>query len=130
MMGFQDALFQMKLAFESPEAEELADLVHETIAYHAILSSGQLAEERGAYPSYKGSKWDRDIFPVDTLDILELQRGVPVEVSRTSRLDWRPTWPVGCDLLVMSTSSTARLAATPRPRGTVAASSIRTVSSR
>ncbi len=90
MMGFQDALFQMKLAFESPEALELADSVHEIISYNAILSSAQLAEERGAYPSHQGSKWDRGIFPVDTLDLLELQRGVPVEVSRASRLDWRP----------------------------------------
>ena len=90
LMGFQDALFQLELPFTAPEALELADSTHELISYHAILASSELAAERGAYPSCEGSKWHRGIFPLDTLDMLELQRGVPVEVSRTSRLDWRP----------------------------------------
>lgn len=90
LMGFQDALLQMDLPFESEEALVLADTTQEIIAYNAIYASSQLAKERGAYPSYEGSKWDRGIFPLDTIDMLELQRGVPVEVSRTSRLDWRP----------------------------------------
>jgi len=90
LMGFQDALFQLELPFESEEALELADATHELISYNAILASSQLAKERGAYGSYKGSKWQRGIFPLDTLDMLELQRGVPVDVSRKSRLDWRP----------------------------------------
>ncbi len=90
VMGFQDALLQMDLPFESEEALVLADTTQEIISYNAILASSQLAKERGAYPSYEGSKWDRGIFPLDTVDMLELQRGVPVEVSRTSRLDWRP----------------------------------------
>jgi ribonucleoside-diphosphate reductase alpha chain len=90
LMGFQDALFQLRLPFESPEALDLADRTHELISYHAILASSQLARERGAYGSCKGSKWDRGIFPLDTLDMLELQRGEAVDVSRTSRLDWRP----------------------------------------
>ena len=90
VMGFQDALLQMDLPFESEEALVLADTTQEIISYNAIYASSELAKERGAYPSYEGSKWDRDIFPLDTVDMLELQRGVPVEVSRTSRLDWRP----------------------------------------
>jgi ribonucleoside-diphosphate reductase alpha chain len=80
----------MELPFESDQALELADATHELISYNAILASSQLAKERGAYPSFKGSKWDRGIFPLDTVDLLEQQRGVPVEVSRTTRLDWRP----------------------------------------
>ena len=90
LMGFQDALLKMGLPFESEAALELADSTHELIAYNAILASSELAKERSAYPSFPGSKWDRGIFPVDTLDMLELQRGEPVEVSRTTRLDWRP----------------------------------------
>jgi ribonucleoside-diphosphate reductase alpha chain len=90
LMGFQDALFKMNLPFESDQTLELADSTHELISYNAILASSELAKERGAYPSFKGSKWDRGIFPNDTLELLELQRGVPVEVSRTTRLDWRP----------------------------------------
>lgn len=90
LMGFQDALLQMDLPFETEEALTLADTTHEIISYNAILASSELAKERGAYPSYEGSKWDRGIFPLDTVDMLEQQRGVPIEVSRSSHLDWRP----------------------------------------
>jgi ribonucleoside-diphosphate reductase alpha chain len=89
-MGFQDALFKMGIPFEDPRALELADETMELVSYNAILGSSKLAKERGAYPSYEGSKWDRGIFPIDTLDLLENERGIPVEVSRTSRLDWQP----------------------------------------
>jgi ribonucleoside-diphosphate reductase alpha chain len=90
LMGFQDALFKMGIPFEDPRALELADETMELVSYNAILGSSKLAKERGAYPSYEGSKWDRGIFPIDTLDLLENERGIPVEVSRTSRLDWQP----------------------------------------
>jgi ribonucleoside-diphosphate reductase alpha chain len=88
LMGFQDALYHLDLPFESPEALELADRTMELVSYHAILASSELARERGPYPSFQGSKWDRGIFPFDTLDLLEKERGVPVEVSRVQRLDW------------------------------------------
>ena len=83
LMGFQDALFQLEIPFQSGSAIELADATHELISWNAILASSELARERGAYPSFEGSKWDRGIFPADTLDLLEAERGVPVEVSRT-----------------------------------------------
>ena len=90
MMGFQDALFELDMAFESEAALEFADSTHEWISYHAILASSELAAERGAYGSFPGSKWDRGILPFDTIDLLEKERGVPVEVSREQRLDWGP----------------------------------------
>ncbi len=62
----------------------------ETVSYHAILTSSQLAKERGAYQSYKGSKWDRGIFPQDTIDLLEQERGMPIDVKRSGKLDWTP----------------------------------------
>ncbi len=88
LMGFQDALFLRDLAFTADEALELTDEVMELVSYNAILASSMLAKERGAYPSYPGSKWDRGLFPIDTVDLLEQERGVPVEVSRQQRLDW------------------------------------------
>ena len=90
LMGFQDALYQLDIPFQSPEALRLADETMELISHNAILASSELAGERGAYPSYKGSKWDRGVFPQDTVDLLERERGVPVEVSRSSSLDWTP----------------------------------------
>ncbi|MEL7061715.1 MAG: ribonucleoside-diphosphate reductase subunit alpha [Acidobacteriota bacterium] len=89
LMGFQDGLFELGVAFESDEALEFADATHEWISYHAILASSELAGERGSYPSFQGSKWQRGLLPIDTLDLLERERGVPIEVSRTQRLDWQ-----------------------------------------
>ncbi len=90
LMGFHDLLYQVDLPFESAGALELADEVMEFLSYHAILASSELARERGTYESYPGSKWERGIFPLDTVDLLEAERGMPVEVSRQQRLDWGP----------------------------------------
>ncbi len=92
VMGFQDALFMLDCSFESAKAVEIADRVMEIISYHAILTSSKLAKERGAYETFKGSKWHRGIFPIDTLDLLEQERGVPIDVSRERRLDWTPVY--------------------------------------
>ncbi len=88
MMGFQDALFKLNIPFESQEAIDFADTVGERILYYGIVGSSDIAQERGTYSSYKGSKWDRGIFPLDTLNLLEQERGIPVEVSRSSTMDW------------------------------------------
>jgi len=88
VMGFQDLLFETDCAFESPAALELADHSQELVAWHAILASADLARERGAYPSFEGSKWHRGILPLDTLDLLEKERGMEIEVARGSSLDW------------------------------------------
>lgn len=90
VMGFQDALFRLDVPFESEKALEVADRTMELISYHAILASSRLAGERGPYESYAGSKWDRGLFPVDTIDLLESERGVPVDVPRGGALDWEP----------------------------------------
>ena len=90
IMGVQDALCIMDLAFEDEAALEFSDNVMEFVSYHAILNSSKLAKEKGTYESYKGSKWDRGIFPVDTLDLLEKERGVEVPVPRSSIMDWTP----------------------------------------
>jgi ribonucleoside-diphosphate reductase alpha chain len=62
----------------------------EAIAYHAILSSSDLARERGRYASCSGSKWDRGILPQDSIDLLERERGVAIGVPRRASLDWTP----------------------------------------
>lgn len=90
LMGFQDALYKMNINFETPQALAFADELMEFVSYHAILGSSKLAKERGSYSSYKGSKWDRNIFPIDTLDLLEKERGIKIESTRTAKLDWRP----------------------------------------
>ncbi len=88
LMGLQDALFKLRLPFENERTLEFVDETMEFIAYHAIASSCDLARERGAYQSFKGSLWDRGIFPLDTLDELEKERGAAVKINREKRLDW------------------------------------------
>ena len=92
IMGFQDALYKLDIDFASEAAVEFADVSMELISYYAITGSAELAGERGAYKSYKGSKWDRGIFPVDTLDLLEEERGQKIDVARTRRLNWKPVY--------------------------------------
>ena len=86
--GFHDALYQMGIRFDSEECIRFADESMEIVAYYAILSSTKLAKERGTYSTYAGSKWDRGIFPQDTLDLLEKERGIAIPVPRGGVLDW------------------------------------------
>jgi ribonucleoside-diphosphate reductase alpha chain len=88
VMGFQDALYMADIDFDSNKAVDFSDESMEFISYYAILGSSKLAKERGAYESYKGSKWDRGIFPLDTLDLLEEERQIPIGTSRETRLEW------------------------------------------
>jgi ribonucleoside-diphosphate reductase alpha chain len=88
IMGFQDALYMQNIPFGSEECVEFSDSSMELISYYAILASTELARERGAYQSFKGSKWDRGIFPVDTIAMLEEERGISTGTDKTERLDW------------------------------------------
>jgi ribonucleoside-diphosphate reductase alpha chain len=90
LMGLQNALFMLDIPFQDQKALEFSDNIMELISYYAILSSSQLAAERGAYQSYKGSKWDKGFFPYDTIELLEKERGVSIDVSRSQSLDWAP----------------------------------------
>ena len=90
LMGFQDALVKLNISYASPLAVEFADYSMEVISYHAIMASSDLAAERGTYQSYPGSKWEQGMLPIDTLELLEDQRGVRIDVDRSSRMDWNP----------------------------------------
>lgn len=90
VMGFQDALYQMNINFGSEECVTFADQSMEIVSYHSILASAELARERGAYESFKGSKWDRGLLPIDTLALLEQERGETIDVAKDARLDWTP----------------------------------------
>ena len=88
IMGLQHSLFKKNIPFASEAAVEFNDEFMEAIAYYAYEMSSDLAKESGSYSSFKGSKWDRGLLPQDTLDMLEDERGEPVDVPRTSRMDW------------------------------------------
>jgi ribonucleoside-diphosphate reductase alpha chain len=89
LMGFQDALYMQDAPYCSQGAIEFADRSMEVISYYAIHASSELAKERGTYPSYDGSLWSQGIFPKDSIDILEKNRGSEfIKVDRSETLDW------------------------------------------
>jgi ribonucleoside-diphosphate reductase alpha chain len=89
LMGFQDALYMQDAPYCSDDAIEFADRSMEVISYYAIHASSELAKERGTYPSYDGSLWSQGIFPKDSIDILEKNRGSEfIKVDKSETLDW------------------------------------------
>jgi ribonucleoside-diphosphate reductase alpha chain len=88
IMGFQDCLHMMRVAYGSQAAVEFADRSMEAVCYYAYWASSELAEERGHYPTYKDSLWDRGILPQDTLNMLREERGGNVDVDMSATLDW------------------------------------------
>ena len=89
IMGFQDALYMLRLPYTSKEAVNFADTSMELISYYAIEASSQLAEERGTYSSYEGSLWSKGILPIDSIAILEQNRGAAyLELDKSQTLDW------------------------------------------
>lgn len=88
VMGLQYALYKKGIPFASKEGVEFNDEFMEATAYYAYEASSDLAKEKGTYSTYKGSKWDRGLLPQDTVDLLEKERGLPIEVPRGGKMDW------------------------------------------
>ncbi|MBI5278205.1 MAG: ribonucleoside-diphosphate reductase subunit alpha [Burkholderiales bacterium] len=88
VMGFQDALYELRIPYASEQAVTFADQSMEAVCYYAYWASTELARERGRYSSYRGSLWDKGVMPLDTLELLAEQRGGYVEVDRSASLDW------------------------------------------
>ena len=88
LMGFQDALYELRIPYASQEAVEFADQCMEVISYYTIDASCELARERGAYQSFKGSLWDQGILPLDSIAFLEQEREGYLRMDRSKTLDW------------------------------------------
>lgn len=89
LMGFQDALYKANITWTSQEAIDFADRSMEMISYYAILSSTELAQEKGTYETYEGSKWQRGLLPIDTVELLEQERGSEfTKMDKSQSMDW------------------------------------------
>jgi ribonucleoside-diphosphate reductase alpha chain len=88
IMGFQDALYELRIPYASKEAVAFADRSMETISYYAIEASSELAAEKGSYESYTGSLWHQGILPLDSIELLAKHRGKYLEQDRSQTLDW------------------------------------------
>jgi len=88
IMGFQDALYKMRLAYASTDAVEFADRTMEAVSYCTIQASSDLAEERGKYSSFEGSLWSQGILPIDSMRRMREERGNYYQVDDSETLDW------------------------------------------
>ncbi|HIO54640.1 MAG TPA: ribonucleoside-diphosphate reductase subunit alpha, partial [Chromatiales bacterium] len=88
IMGFQDALYKLRIPYSTEDAVAFADRSMEEISYQAIKASSDLADERGTYGTYEGSLWSKGILPIDSLALLQEGRGGFLQVDDSHTLDW------------------------------------------
>ncbi|MCZ6887140.1 MAG: ribonucleoside-diphosphate reductase subunit alpha [Gammaproteobacteria bacterium] len=89
LMGFQDALYQLRIPYGSDAATTFADVSMEAISYYAIEASSKLAKQRGSYSSFEGSLWSQGILPIDSLKRLQQERGQDyLAVNFDSTMNW------------------------------------------
>jgi ribonucleoside-diphosphate reductase alpha chain len=88
VMGFTDVIEKLGFSYESEEAYDLMDEIMEHVSYSAIDESADLARERGSYNNFEGSRWSQGLVPFDSIALTEADRGTPIKVNRTTRLDW------------------------------------------
>ncbi|TSC60920.1 MAG: ribonucleoside-diphosphate reductase alpha chain [Parcubacteria group bacterium Gr01-1014_107] len=91
VMGFADTLEKLGMSYDSEYTYDFADRIFEFISYMAIDESTNLAVSRGSYKHFQGSGWSKGMVPIDTIKVLEEDRGVPLTVSKESKhggLSW------------------------------------------
>ena len=85
VMGTHDVLHKLGIFYDSKEAVELCDRVQEFISLHAIKTSAILAKERGTYPTFGGSEWDKGNLPIDTYcALLSERKPIGIEEDKES----------------------------------------------
>ena len=65
VMGLQDVFFQLRWAFDSPEARELSAKIQEEIYYHALSASCDLAEIHGPHTAFRETRAAQGEFQFD-----------------------------------------------------------------
>jgi ribonucleoside-diphosphate reductase alpha chain len=88
LMGYQDALYRLRIPYASEKAVRFADESMELISFYAISASVDLAVERGPYATFEGSLWSKGILPFDSIDLLQKNREHELTLDRSARIDW------------------------------------------
>jgi ribonucleoside-diphosphate reductase alpha chain len=63
VMGFAHMLIKLDIPYDSPSAEDVGGKVMGFIERESKIASSRLAEERGVFPNYRGSLWDKKNLP-------------------------------------------------------------------
>ena len=69
-MGLQDVFFKRRLPFDSDEARALSKRIAETIYFHALDASCELAMEKGAHPSFQDTRASLGELQFDAWDVV------------------------------------------------------------
>ena len=69
VMGLQDVFFQLRLAFDGDEARELSSRIAETIYFHALQTSMELARELGAHDTFPETRAARGELQFDAWNV-------------------------------------------------------------
>ena len=80
VMGLQDVFFRLRLPFDSEQARELSTRIAETIYFHALHTSMELARELGAHPAFADTRAANGELQFDAWDV------VPSDVQRWNEL--------------------------------------------
>ncbi len=104
VMGLQDVFFQMRLAFDSPEAQALSTKIQEEIYYYAMLATTELAEKNGQHTSFHETRLAKGEFQFDLWKI------TPSEPARWEALRQRILKAGVRNSLVIAIAPTATIA--------------------
>ncbi|KAG9138357.1 hypothetical protein Leryth_001545 [Lithospermum erythrorhizon] len=77
VQGLADTFILLGMSFDSPEAQQLNKDIFETMYYHALKASSELASEEGPYETYNGSPVSKGVLQPDMWG-----------VTPSSRWDW------------------------------------------
>jgi len=88
LMGYQDALYRLRIPYASEKAVRFADESMELISFYAISASVDLAVERGPYATFEGSLWSKGVLPFDSIDLLQKNREHELTLDRSAKMDW------------------------------------------
>jgi ribonucleoside-diphosphate reductase alpha chain len=104
IMGLQDVFFQLRLPFDSPEAQALSTKIQEEIYYNALVASCELAEKNGPHPTFDDTKLASGHFQFDLWGVK------PEQSERWDRLRQRILKSGVRNSLVIAIAPTATIA--------------------
>lgn len=65
VMGLQDAIFQLRLPFDTDEAKQLSTKIQEVIYYNALYASAELSEKFGPHQNFAETKAAQGLLQFD-----------------------------------------------------------------
>ncbi|MEO1927491.1 MAG: ribonucleoside-diphosphate reductase subunit alpha [Nautiliaceae bacterium] len=86
-MGEAQMLAEKQIHWGSDEHLRVIDEIFEGISYWAIKTSASLAQEKGIYPEFNGSRWSRGILPIDSANE-EAKKLVNRDLFSATAYDW------------------------------------------